>query len=236
MVPLGIIGREYMPRTDESGFNVQIKLPTDASIERTDAVTAQLEDYLSKVPEAKYYMAMVGGGSGVNSGRIRVSLMDRQDRNRSIWDITDEMRNWISQNIHDGDVRIKEDQASVSGTSGGGLGQGGGAFRLELRGNNMQDLILASEKVQDMLKQGDYGITDVSSTYQEGLPELSIVPDREKLKYYGVTVGSLYDTLSSAISGSGGGVLPNDVKTAAMIRISMCTSGAVNPIRNRILQ
>lgn len=133
MVPLGIIGREYMPRTDESGFNVQIKLPTDASIERTDAVTTQLEDYLSQVPEAKYYMAMVGGGSGVNSGRIRVSLMDRQDRNRSIWDITDEMRNWISQNIHDGDVRIKEDQASVSGTSGGGLGQGGGAFRLELR-------------------------------------------------------------------------------------------------------
>lgn len=101
MVPLGIIGREYMPRTDESGFNVQIKLPTDASIERTDAVTTQLEDYLSRVPEAKYYMAMVGGGSGVNSGRIRVSLMDRQDRNRSIWDITDEMRNWISQNIHD---------------------------------------------------------------------------------------------------------------------------------------
>lgn len=236
MVPLGIIGREYMPRTDESGFNVQIKLPTDASIERTDAVTTQLEDYLSQVPEAKYYMAMVGGGSGVNSGRIRVSLMDRQDRNRSIWDITDEMRNWISQNIHDGDVRIKEDQASVSGTSGGGLGQGGGAFRLELRGNNMQDLILASEKVQDMLKQGDYGITDVSSTYQEGLPELSIVPDREKLKYYGVTVGSLYDTLSSAISGSGGGVLPNDVKTAAMIRISMYISGAVNPIRNRISQ
>ena len=193
---------------------MQIKLPTDASIERTDAVTTQLEDYLSQVPEAKYYMAMVGGGSGVNSGRIRVSLMDRQDRSRSIWDITDEMRNWISQNIHDGDVRIKEDQASVSGTSGGGLGQGGGAFRLELRGNNMEDLILASEKVQDMLKQGDYGITDVSSTYQEGLPELSIVPDREKLKYYGVTVGSLYDTLSSAISGSGGGVLPNDVKNS----------------------
>lgn len=40
MVPLGIIGREYMPRTDESGFNVQIKLPTDASVERTDKVTA----------------------------------------------------------------------------------------------------------------------------------------------------------------------------------------------------
>ena len=212
MVPLGIIGREYMPRTDESGFNVQIKLPTDASIERTDAVTAQLEDYLSQVPEAKYYMAMVGGGSGVNSGRIAVTLDDRKDRSRSIWDITDEMRVWIAKNIKDGDVRIKENQASVSGTSGGGLGQGGGAFRLELRGNNMQDLIKASDMAQDLIKNGNYGVTDVSSTYQEGLPELSIVPDREKMKFYGVTVGDLYDTLSSAISGSSAGVLPNDVK------------------------
>ena len=84
MVPLGIIGREYMPRTDESGFNVQIKLPTDASVERTDKVTTQLEDYLSQVPEASYYMAMVGGGTGVNSGRIRVSLEKREDRSRSI--------------------------------------------------------------------------------------------------------------------------------------------------------
>ena len=125
MIPLGIIGREYMPRTDESGFNVQIKLPTDASVERTDKVTSQLEDYLSKVPEVTNYMAMVGGGNGVNSGRIRVSLENRQDRSRSIWAVTDEMRAWIAKNIKDGDVRIKEDQASVSGTSGGGLGQGG---------------------------------------------------------------------------------------------------------------
>lgn len=212
MIPLGIIGREYMPRTDESGFNVQIKLPTDASVERTDKVTSQLEDYLSKVPEVTNYMAMVGGGNGVNSGRIRVSLENRQDRSRSIWAVTDEMRAWIAKNIKDGDVRIKEDQASVSGTSGGGLGQRGGAFRLELRGNNMEDLIKASEMAQDLIKNGNYGVTDVSSTYQEGLPELSIIPDREKMKFYGVTVGSLYDTLSSAISGSSGGVLPNDVK------------------------
>lgn len=210
MVPLGWIGMEYMPRTDESGFNVQIQLPTDASVERTDAVTTKLEGYLAEVPEVKSYMAMVGGGSGVNSGRIRVSLSDRQDRSRDIWSITNEMRTWIDDNITDGDVRIKEDQASVSGTAGGGLGQGGGAFRLELRGNDMADLIRASEMAQQMLKSGAYGVTDVSCTYQEGLPEISLIPDREKLKHYGVTVGSLYDTLSSAISGAGAGVLPND--------------------------
>lgn len=210
LVPLGLIGTEYMPKTDESGFNVQIQLPTDASIERTDAVARQLEDYLKDVPEVETYMAMAGGGGGVNSGRIRVSLLDRQDRDRSIWDITNEMRAWVAQNIKDGDVRIREDQASVSGTTGGGLGLGGGAFRLELRGNNMEELIAASLQVQDMLKHGDYGLTDINSTYQEGLPELSLIPDREKLKHYGVSVGELYNTFSSAISGASAGVLPND--------------------------
>lgn len=209
-VPLRLIGMEYMPVTDESGFNVQIQLPTDASIERTDAVLRDLEEYLAAVPEVKSYMAMAGGGSGVNSGRIRVALIDRQERDRSIWDITGELRQWISVHVKDGDVRVREDQASVSGTSGGGIGQGGGAFRLELRGNDMQTLIAASHQVEDMLKAKDYGVTDVNSTYQEGLPEISLIPDREKLKHYGVSVGALYDTFSSAISGAGAGVLPND--------------------------
>lgn len=61
-----------------------------------------------------------------------------------------------------------------------------------------------------MLKHGDYGLTDINSTYQEGLPELSLIPDREKLKHYGVSVGELYNTFSSAISGASAGVLPND--------------------------
>lgn len=212
LVPAGLIGTEYMPKTDESSFNVQIQLPTDASIERTDHVVRSLEGYLAGVPEVKNYMAMAGGGNGVNSGRIRVTLADRQDRDRSIWDITNDLRQWISANIKDGDVRVREDQASVSGTTGGGLGNGGGAFRLELRGNDMKELIAASQKVQDMLKSRDYGVTDISSTYQEGLPELSLVPDREKLKEYGVSVQGLYNTFSSAISGAGAGVLPNDAK------------------------
>lgn len=211
MVPLGIIGMEYMPRTDESGFNIFVRLSTDASVERTDKITTQLENYLKNVPEVKNYMAMVGGGTGVNNSRIYVSMEKTQDRSRSIWEVTDELRDWIVKNVGEGELRVKEDQASVSGTSGGGIGQGGGAFRLELRGNNMADLIQASYMAQDLIKNGPYGVTDVSSTYQEGLPELSIIPDREKLKYYGVGVGDIYDTISDTISGSGAGVLPNDV-------------------------
>ena len=53
-------------------------------------------------------------------------------------------------------------------------------------------------------------LTDVSSNYTEGLPELELVPDREKMKVYGVSVGDLTDTFSSAISGVSAGTLAND--------------------------
>ncbi len=209
-IPLGIIGTAYMPQTDESGMNIILQLPTDAGVERTDAVTRQWETYLASVPEVKNYMAMVGGGSGVNSARIRVTLVDRTDRSRSIWEITDEMREWAAKHITDGDVRIREDQASVTGAGGGGIANGGGTFRLELRGNDMNDLIAASYLVREKLKSGPYGLTDISCTYQEGLPEISLVPDRERLRHYGVSVDDLYDTFSSALSGAGAGVLAND--------------------------
>ncbi len=209
MIPTGLIGTAYMPKTDESGMNVMIQLPTDAGIERTEAVTRRLEAYIGAMPEVENYMAMVGGGNGVSSARIRVELKDRQDRGRSIWEIGDDLRAFAAAEITEGDVRVREDQASVSGT-GGGIGSGGGEFRLELRGNNMDDLIRAAQTVQEKLKTGPYGLTDVNSTYKEGLPEITLVPDRERLRHYGVTVKELYETFSSALSGAGAGVLPND--------------------------
>ncbi len=208
-VPTGIIGTAYMPKTDESGMNVMIQLPTDAGVERTEAVTRRLEAYIGAMPEVENYMAMVGGGSGVNSARIRVELKNRQDRSRSIWEIADDVRAFAAAEITEGDVRVREDQASVSGT-GGGIGTGGGEFRMELRGNNMDELIRAAQNVREKLKTGPYGLTDISSTYQEGLPEITLIPDRERLRHYGVTVKELYDTFSSALSGAGAGVLPND--------------------------
>lgn len=209
-LPMGLIGMEYMPKTDEGSFKVNIQLPTDASIERTDAVSRQVEEYLATVPEVDHYMSMVGNQGQLNQGRIAVTLVDQHDRSRSIWAITGEMRQWIAANIRDGSVRVQEDQASITGTPGGGQVPGGGAFRLELRGNNMEDLITAADTAQQVIRKGNFGVTSISSSYQEGLPELSLLPDREKLKHYGITVSELSNTFSSAISGAGAGTLAND--------------------------
>lgn len=207
-VPLGVIGLEYMPITDEGGFNINLQLPTGASLERTDAVARTLENYVLSMPEVQYCTAMVGGQTA-SQGRIKVTLVSRADRSRSVWDITNDIRKFANQTIMDGDVRVKEDQASVAGNSGG-YGGGSGAVRLELRGNGIDELVSTSYKVSDMMKSDVAGLKDVSSSYTEGMPELRLVVDRDRLKYYGVSIATVNNVFSSAISGISAGELAND--------------------------
>jgi len=130
------------------------------------------------------------------------------------------IRQFAAKHILDGDVRVQENQASVSGVSGG-FGGGSGNLRLELRGKNDEQLTNTSYAVMDMMKNNISGVRDVSSSYEEGMPEYRLVVDREKLKHYGTSINDLTNTFSNAISGKKAGVLANDIKTTIMIQISM---------------
>lgn len=208
LVPTGIIGAEYMPRSDEGSFQVVVQLPVSKTVEETDKVLKQLENKINTVPEVKYYLTR-GGGSNSYEGRIKVQLVDRSDRDRSIWDITDEIRRFAATNDFGGaDIRVVESQTSVAGTTGGG--PSGGALRIELRGSNNEKLVAASQKVVDMLKQKGNGITDVNSNYTEGLPELQMTVDREKIRAMGVSLSDIDTAMSSVISGRSAGTLVND--------------------------
>ncbi len=210
LVPTGLVGSEFMPQTDESGFRITLELPTNANLTRTDAATKQLEDYLNTIPEVTYYTSMVGGRN-LNQANIQVTLQDRKDRSRSIWQVTNDVRRFAQKHVLDGDVRVKENQASVSGTSGG-FGGGSGNLRLQLRGKNSETLIAKSREIEAMLKNDIPGIRDVSSSYEDGMPEYQLAINRDKLKQYGTSLNDLNKTFSNAISGQKAGVLANDVK------------------------
>jgi len=210
LIPAGLVGSEFMPQTDESGFRISVQLPTNANLDRTDKVTQELEKYLSSIPEVTYYTSMVGG-KNLNESSIQVTLQNRQDRSRTIWQITNTIRQFAAKHILDGDVRVQENQASVSGVSGG-FGGGSGNLRLELRGKNDEQLTNTSYAVMDMMKNNISGVRDVSSSYEEGMPEYRLVVDREKLKHYGTSINDLTNTFSNAISGKKAGVLANDIK------------------------
>ncbi|MBQ1913973.1 MAG: efflux RND transporter permease subunit, partial [Selenomonadaceae bacterium] len=134
-----------------------------------------------------------------------------QERSRSVWAVANEVRDF-SAGIREAEIRVAETQSSVAGISGGGGPRnGGGALQLELRGNDNEALIAAEEKVQELLRTKVEGLSDVNSTYTEGIPELQLRVDREKLKTYKTSLADVDTAFSSAISGLSAGALVNDI-------------------------
>lgn len=207
LIPLGAVGTEFMPQTDESGFTINIQCPVRASSEEPNKVALQLEKKLSEIPEVKYYMTQAGGSSSAYEGRIKVQLLGRRERSRSVWEITQEVREYASH-ISGAEIRVTENQSNMGGPSGGR--GGGGALQVELRGNNMQDLAVAADKVEKILRHEVKGVGDVNSSYTEGMPELQLTVNRDKLKVFDASLADIDTAFSSAISGLSAGELKND--------------------------
>ena len=48
LVKFGYIGGEFFPKTDRGQFLVQMELPKDATIEKTNQITLEVERFLRK--------------------------------------------------------------------------------------------------------------------------------------------------------------------------------------------
>ena len=73
----------------------------------------------------------------------------------------------------------------------------------------MEELIRASYQVQDELK-AIKGVKDIRSSHTEGMPEMRLIVDREKLRIHQTTIGQINNVFNAAISGEKAGVYAND--------------------------
>ncbi|BBB90068.1 MAG TPA: efflux RND transporter permease subunit [Methylomusa anaerophila] len=212
LIPLGIIGSEFMPKTDEGAFRINVQLPVGTNIDQTNDAVRKVEDYLATIPEVTNYLSSVGSPAGY-SGGISVRMVDRQDRQRSVWEVTDQVRQNLRKLLPQAVVQVNETQSSIAGVSGGagsgGRGPNSSPVQIELQGQNLANLIKASYRVQEILNQVN-GIKDIRSSYTEGMPELRLAVDREKLKFYNTTVNNINSVFNAAITGAQAGYYAND--------------------------
>ena len=206
LVPMGIVGSEYMPRTDESAIQVNIELPIGYNAEQTNEVLLLFDDYLLNIPEIEHHLSNVT--TTESNGKISISSYNRRERSKDVWQIADDIRTFAKTNLGDVKVRVNEIQSSVTGVSGGKT-LVRSPIQIALKGSDMSLLIKESEKVQKIFQE-TAGIKDIKSSYTEGVPELKVTADRDKLKFYGTTLANVIKSFSAAVSGKNAGVLAND--------------------------
>ncbi|MBQ9763775.1 MAG: efflux RND transporter permease subunit [Phascolarctobacterium sp.] len=206
LVPLGLVGSEYMPRTDENAIQVSIELPRGYNAEQTNEVLLVFDDYLATIPEIEFFLSKVTNTE--SNAKISITLLNRGNRSKSVWDVSDEIRRFSRANFGGVNIRVNEIQSSVTGVSGG-RSLVRSPVQVELYGRDMDLLIEESQILLKIFREVE-GLKDIKSSYTEGVPELKVTVDRDKLKYYGTSVENVLKSFSAAIAGRNAGVLPND--------------------------
>lgn len=212
LVVTGIIGAEYMPKTDEGSFRIMMQFPVGQNIDATNSEMRKIEDYLTTIPEVTNYLSSVGSPAG-NYGSITVQMVDRKDRSRSVWQVSDQVRQFLKKGFPQAIGQVSETQSSIAGVSGGsgsgGSGPNTAPVQIEIRGQSLDNIVKASYRIQDILSKIN-GTKDVRSSYTEGAPELRLIVDREKLKFYNTTVNEVNSVFNGAITGAQAGYYVND--------------------------
>lgn len=202
LIPLKVVGAEFMPNSDEGYFTVTVELPVGTPFEKADQAVLKMENYIKGIPEVDNLQTRIG--SPGNQGSINVQLKGKKERKRTIWQITDEVRKWSRAQYPPGTVRVSEATASIAGMPGRG-GPGGGNVQIEVLGPDNDKLVELSQEVVGILNQTP-GAKDVNTNWRLGQPEIQTVINRERVKHYGASLADITRSLQTGINGTTAGV------------------------------
>ena len=205
---------EIMPKQDQGMISVKLEMPVGTNIETTDSVARIIESRIKGVPEIVHYSMNVGGSNGfttVNQATMRVKLLKDREKKKMNWpgrlrgteEIVDSLRPYLAD-IPDAFISIKSASASeMSNNSSGDV-------VLEVNGLHADSVIKASNMIMDRIKDKIDGIVDLKTSYEAGKPEIRLVPDRQALADYGVTLQTVATYNYIAVSGYEAGQYTED--------------------------
>jgi HAE1 family hydrophobic/amphiphilic exporter-1 len=208
VLSLGIINllrQEFIPSQDMSRFGLRFQTPVGSSLDTSERVLNQIERYLQARPDVDIYGGFLGGfgGGEVNSGFVFVTMKDQGERpvdpktgrplsQQELMDVTRQAMSGIPG------ARIVMQDFSQRGFSPGR----GGGFPVEfnIRGPDWDTLGRSSRDIMEKMRESGF-VTDINSDYQVGMPEVQVVPDRNKAADLGISMAEIGETVNSAIGG-----------------------------------
>lgn len=195
------IGAEFFPTSDERSLGIFIEMPAGTRLEETNRVLTEVEATLQQYPEVdkivtklgQNEVAGLGGGQGVQYGMARAELKEREPEGYSS---TEDLIKKLRLDLAD----IPAAKIIIQSTSQFGGGGAGAAIELQIQGENIDELVAASEKTIELISETGKAV-DVRSDWQIGKPEIIVEPNRGKLFDRGGTVQDVAMVLRTNFEG-----------------------------------
>jgi hydrophobe/amphiphile efflux-1 (HAE1) family protein len=197
---LGFIGSEFISLGDRGEVIIQLELPKDATIEQTNLLTLQAEQYIMKQPVVNEVFSTVGITSGFDAGagnsyksEIYVKMIEKEKRNitadKFAWQLKEDLTSQLTG------VKVRSTIVSLLGTSDMD------PIQFVIAGSNMDTLMHYAKVVEAEVKKVP-GSAEVKLTVEEGNPEISVKIDRDKMAKMGLNMAIVGATMQNAFTGN----------------------------------
>lgn len=201
MALLPRLGTDFMPESDEGRLSVNIELQSGTRTEKTVEVARQIDAYLKEVKEVDLISTSAGSddeaglfammqSSGSNIINYTIRLIDLEERERSVWDIAEEMR--LHLNTYPEIVRYRV-------TTGGQMMMSS-TVDVEIYGFDIDQTTLLANEIADKIKLVE-GARDVEISREKAKPELRVELDQEKMSAVGLNTAMVSMALYNRVAG-----------------------------------
>ncbi len=195
------VGSEFFPSTDERALIVSVEMPPGSRLEETNRVLNRIEEVVAQYPEIESMYTnlgksgdqIAGATEGVHLGFVKANLYDLDEGDyRSTREVVNLIRPQLAD-IPAADIIVMESSQFGGGSSSD--------VQLELRGDDLDDLVEASELAIGYIESTGNAL-NVRSDWQTGKPEIVVRPDRMRLADRGGTVADVAMMLRTFYEGT----------------------------------
>ncbi|MEN9876760.1 MAG: hypothetical protein RLZZ529_1757 [Bacteroidota bacterium] len=192
-----LLKKETAPYDDRSGMVLRVATAEGASYEYTDRFMQEISKLVDdSIPEKKVALVITSPGfnaSSVNSGFVRISLLQPDERKASQKEVAEKLTKWTSA-YSEAKTSVIE-QPTIAVNRRGGL-----PIQYIIQASNFEKL---REKIplfmEEAAKNETFSTTDVNLKFNK--PEINVTIDREKAESLGISVLDVAQTLQLSLSG-----------------------------------
>ena len=194
------LGRSFLPSFNEGSLTINITSMPGVSLEESDKLGRRAEELLLSIPEIQTVARKTGRAEldehsrGVNGSEIEApyELKDRS-KDEMMQEVRDKLNTLSGANIELGQPISHRIDAMLSGTKA--------SIAIKLFGDDLNHMYLYANRIKTAIS-GIEGIADLNVEQQIERPQLQIVPKREMMAKYGVTMPEFGEFVAVNLAGA----------------------------------
>ena len=199
LVVFSTLGRSFLPPFNEGSFTINISTLPGISLEESDQIGRSAERALLSIPEITAVGRKTGRAEldehalGVNNSEIEAPfvLADRS-KDEVLAEVRQKLKAIPGANIEVGSPISHRIDAMLSGTRA--------SIAIKLFGADLNKMFSIGNQIREAIEEVE-GIADLNVEQQVERPQLKIVPQREMLAQYGITLPEFGQMVSVLLGG-----------------------------------